>query len=66
MTAHQRLKSWLEAAQIKPAEMARRVEYDKGNFHRFLNGGRQPSLNLAARIERETGGIIPASDWIAQ
>lgn len=64
MQAHERLKSWIAAAKIPNAEMARRVQYDKANFHRVLNGDLRPTIDLAARIERETGGTIPMSAWV--
>tara|TARA_R110000868_G_C10784959_1_gene755819 strand:- start:36 stop:239 length:204 start_codon:yes stop_codon:yes gene_type:complete len=63
METHTRLKSWLAAASISQAEMARRLEYDKGNLHRLLNGTLRPTLDLAFRIERETNGAVPASAW---
>lgn len=63
MSTHNRLKSWLEAASISQAELARRLEYDKGNMHRVLNGRLRPTLDLAFKIERETDGVIPASAW---
>ena len=63
MEPHKRLQCWLEAAKISQAELARRVEYDRSNLHRILNGSLRPSLQLAARIERETGGVIPAAVW---
>jgi transcriptional regulator with XRE-family HTH domain len=31
-----------------------------------LKRGKRPSLDLAARIERATGGAIPASSWITE
>jgi aspartate carbamoyltransferase catalytic subunit len=63
MTAHSRLSAWLRAENISQAEMARRCEYDRSNFHRLLAGNLSPSLALAARIERETNGAIPAVAW---
>jgi len=63
MEPHDRLKSWIAAAKIPNAEMARRVSCDKGNFHRILNGKLRPSLDMALRIERETAGLIPMSAW---
>lgn len=65
METPQRLQSWLKAAKIPAAELARRCEYDRSNMHKILKGENKPSLALAARIERETGGAIPAADWIA-
>ena len=66
MTTNQRLQKWLEAAKMTQAEMARRVDYDRSNFYRVLQGTIRPSLNLAARIEDVTGGAIPAIDWAEQ
>lgn len=59
------LRAYLDEAQIKPAAFARSISYDRGNFHRLLHDadGSWPSLDLALRIERETGGKIPMSLW---
>ena len=66
MSANLRLKAWLKAAQVSQAEMARRCDYDRSNFHRVLGGTLTPSLLLAANIERETAGVIPATAWVEQ
>ena len=58
MEPHNRLAAWLQAENISQAEMARRCDYDRSNFHRLLSGKLSPSLPLAARIERETGGAV--------
>jgi transcriptional regulator with XRE-family HTH domain len=63
MEPHKRLQSWLDAAKITKAEMARRCGYDRSNFQRVVDGRLAPSLNLAAAIERETGKTILAADW---
>jgi plasmid maintenance system antidote protein VapI len=63
MAPNDTLKGWLSDRNIKPAEFARRVEYDRSNFHRLLNGNLWPSLELALRIERETEGALPMSAW---
>jgi len=65
MAPHNRLTEWLRSENISQAEMARRCEYDRSNFHRLLSGKLSPSLALAARIERETNGAIPAVAWAA-
>ncbi len=64
METHIRLQKWLEAAKVSQAELARRVEYDRSNFHRIVNGTMKPSLTLAARIEGATCGAIPAIAWV--
>ena len=63
MEPNERLKSWLDAAKISQAEMARRCGYDRHNFHHVLNGKLKPTLTLAVAIERETSGAIPVSAW---
>jgi len=63
MAPHNKLSAWLSAANISQAEMARRCGYDRSNFHRLLAGKLMPSLALAARIERETKGDVPAVMW---
>ena len=63
MAPHNKLVAWLQDENISQAEMARRCEYDRSNFHRLLSGKLSPSLVLAARIERETRGAIPAVAW---
>jgi hypothetical protein len=59
------LRAYLADKTIKPATFAEAIGYDKGNFHRLLHteGAFWPSLELALRIERETGGEVPMSMW---
>jgi DNA-binding XRE family transcriptional regulator len=63
MKPNERLQSWLGAAKMSQAELARRCEYDRSNMHRVLVGRLKPSLTLAAKIELVTKGIISANDW---
>lgn len=58
------LRKWLSDRKLAHAEFARRIGYDKSNFHRLLNSSAAwPSLELAHAIERETDGAIPMADW---
>ena len=57
-----RLQSWLHAAGVTKAEMARRCAYDRSNFQRVVNGTFKPSITLALAIERETQGVIDAAE----
>lgn len=64
MPPNDTLKAWLKRNDVSAAELARRCgDYDRSNFHRILNGGLWPSLELAHLIERETDGEIPMSAW---
>jgi hypothetical protein len=65
MEPHNKLKLWVEQSQITPAELARRCDYDRSNFHKIIKGTLKPTLNLAVAIERETGGEIPVQSWAA-
>lgn len=66
MEPHIRLKSWLEAANVTQAELARRLGYDPSNMGKLLKGLIRPTLDMAFRIEGQTGGVIPASAWVQQ
>lgn len=64
MDPKQLLKDFLAKEEIKAAEFARRIDYDKGNFHRLLNSDDfWPTLDLAFRIDRATQGAVPMSSW---
>lgn len=64
MAPNDLLKQWIADAEISNAEAARRAEYDRGNFHRILEGAAKPTLELAHRIEAMTAGAVPLSAWI--
>ncbi len=58
------LRDHLAKQEVTAAEFARRIDYDKGNFHRLLkDGDTWPTLDLAFRIDRETQGAVPMSAW---
>lgn len=63
MTPQIMLRTWLKDSDITPAEFARRVGYDRSNFHNILKGNIWPTLELALRIERETDGAVPMRTW---
>lgn len=45
---------------------AARIGVSNSYLSDLLNGKAVPSLALAARIERETGGAVPASSWVPE
>lgn len=57
------LKSWIDAQEITGAEAARRLGYDRGNFHRILSGAIRPSIDLAHAIDVMTDGAVPMAAW---
>lgn len=55
---------WLQRSGRSRAQVARDIGCSKSYFSQLANGQRQPSLALAARIERLSGGAVPAASWI--
>lgn len=56
------LLQYLKAKELTQAELAQRLGTNQGTISK-LCGGRRPSWEMAARIERETGGLVPVSVW---
>lgn len=42
------------------------VGANRSQIYRLLTSERGPSVDLAARIEAETGGVIRATDWASK
>lgn len=59
------LSSYLKARSIKQAEFAEEVGISQGTVSRLASGSLVPSLSVAVRIERHTGGAVPVSSWLA-
>jgi DNA-binding transcriptional regulator YdaS (Cro superfamily) len=48
----------------RKAEFARQVGIVPPYLSQILSGGRRPSLDLMARIDRATSGAVPLSAWL--
>lgn len=64
MAPNQLLKKWIAEQAITNAEAARRVKYDRSNFHRIIEGQAKPTIDLAHRIAEASAGTVPISCWI--
>jgi DNA-binding XRE family transcriptional regulator len=60
----QKLVLYLSNMKMRQADFAARVGASQPTISKLLSGDALPSLELAVRIERETGGEVCASDWI--
>ncbi len=58
------LADYVKDNRMSQRELARRLNVDPSIVSRLLNGQMRPSLDLAVRIERLTGGRIVASSWM--
>lgn len=50
--------------QLKAAEVARRLGLSRSYAHELIKGAKTPSLEVAAKIEREFS--VPLSAWAAR
>jgi transcriptional regulator with XRE-family HTH domain len=60
------LQAFITSHGIKQAEFAASIGATQSMVSRLINGAAIPSLSLAAKIERATGGAVPASSWIPE
>lgn len=56
------LTTYLKANGLTQADFAARVGVTQGALSKICNG-RNPDLEVAIAIERETGGAIPVASW---
>jgi transcriptional regulator with XRE-family HTH domain len=60
--SHDALRAWMEDTKRTTLEMAVLLQISQAHLSHLMNGGRSPSLALAARIEAATG--IKATSWV--
>lgn len=60
------LASYMDREGINDADFAIRIERDRSMVNKLRRGVVRPTLELAATIERQTGGAVPMSAWIAE
>jgi plasmid maintenance system antidote protein VapI len=58
-----RLAAFLERQGFSTGSFAALIGANRSQIYRLCKGDRGPSVDLAARIEQETGGEIRAADW---
>ena len=58
------LKDYLEASGERQVDFARRVGTSGATISRLVAGTLKPALELAHRIEAETGGSVPTETWL--
>lgn len=60
-----KLSSYLALNGIKQRAFASAIGVDPSIVSRLARNEMTPSLQLAVAIENETGGVVPATCWIA-
>lgn len=61
-----KLASYLKAHDIAPRAFAGSIEVSLTALYRYMAGDRFPRPKVLARIERETGGVVSANDFVDQ
>jgi transcriptional regulator with XRE-family HTH domain len=59
------LSTYLASTGETQAAFAERIGIKPPHMSLILSGARLPSIIVAGRIERETGGKVPASSWVS-
>ena len=60
------LREYRKANKIKQKDFAALVRVSNAHISDIELGKHLPSLDLAARIERATGGAVPAISWVPE
>jgi ribosome-binding protein aMBF1 (putative translation factor) len=58
------LASYMDREGINDADFAPRIGRDRSMVNKLRRGRARPTLELAAMIERETGGEVPMASWV--
>jgi transcriptional regulator with XRE-family HTH domain len=58
-----RLRGYLSAQRLSTVEFAGLVGANRSQVFRLVTDERGPSIELAARIEKATGGKVRSVDW---
>ena len=59
-----KLSHWLKNEGVSARRLAEQVETTEATVSRLRNGKAQPSMELAQRIARATGGAVTANDFL--
>jgi transcriptional regulator with XRE-family HTH domain len=57
------LSSFLKKSGVTQSAFAQRVGVVQATISRLARGTVMPSIEVAVKIERETGGEVPANSW---
>lgn len=60
------LLSYLKATKTRQADFAAIVGVSQATVSKLIGGSVAPSLELAVRIERATGGEVKATSWVPE
>lgn len=59
----QTLSQYLKTEKIRQTEFAEMIGTTQGTVSRLCSGTQNPTLDLAQRVEKATGGQVPIVAW---
>ena len=59
-----KLKEYRKSRKISQSDFAGRIGAEQGTISKIENGAQLPSLDLAVKIQRETGGAVLPADFV--
>lgn len=57
-------QTYVVATRSRQSDLAKRLGISQPHLSQILASKRKPSLELAVRIEKLTGGAVPAGSWV--
>lgn len=60
-----KLSTWMDSKGLTRDAVAARLKIQRTYLDKLCRAESRPSLELAFEIEKLTGGVVPASDWLA-
>lgn len=61
-----KLKQYMNDSGSTQESFSKLIGHSKGYVSQLVNGKKQPSLDLAFKIERLTNNAVPADSWVQQ
>lgn len=58
------LDAYLKAENVGDADFATRIGRDRTMVSKLRRGVLKPTLELAGKIENETGGVVSMQSWV--
>ncbi|HEX8556439.1 MAG TPA: helix-turn-helix transcriptional regulator [Sphingomonas sp.] len=58
------LATYMKRERCTDAQIAAAIGKDRSLVTRLRNGSARPTLDVAAAIERHTGGAVQMQDWV--
>jgi plasmid maintenance system antidote protein VapI len=59
-----KLSEYMDLVDLNDTKLAKKLKVDRSTVTKLRLGTRRPSWDLAAQIQKLTGGAVRAADWM--